>query len=194
MRLVQRCIRDLARERRRIAAASVAGVVLGLAVWALRTPLYRSDASLLPQQRGASSQINGLAAQLGISASSSDPSQSPAFYAALLRSRAVLDSAVLTEYAGADGSRRTLIDWYGFKGMTGERALQMATDALRDRLTVLLVPQAGVVTFSVEAPDPLLARAVASRMPRRDCAIRTERAADAGRRRKTFHGSLAYRM
>ncbi len=85
----------LLRRRRMILAVALVITAL-MAVWVvLRPRTYTSVATFTPQAtRSPLSALGGLAAQFGVAMPTADVNQSPAFYAELLRSRAVLEPLV----------------------------------------------------------------------------------------------------
>lgn len=78
---------------RRFVAATGTGLALLVAIFVFTRPrTYMSQASFTPQAtRSQLGALGGLAAQLGVAMPTSEGNQSPAFYADLLSSRAVLE-------------------------------------------------------------------------------------------------------
>lgn len=161
-------INVLLRRRSLVIGVTLLIVAILLTVTLLLPRSYTSTASFVPQtNRSAPSGGGGLAAQLGLSMLSTDATQSPSFYVDLLTSRGILDSTVETKFRVTTESGiaySTLIDLLEAKGKTP--ALRR-DDAVR-RLTRLVradaAPKTGVVTLSVRAKDPVLAKDVADRV------------------------------
>src|SRR5690349_14861226 len=89
----------LLRRRALVVGVTVCVVAALLAVTLLRPRTYTSEASFMPQSnRNMPGAGGGIAAQLGLSMLSNDPSQSPSFYVDLITSRGILDSTVSTRF------------------------------------------------------------------------------------------------
>jgi uncharacterized protein involved in exopolysaccharide biosynthesis len=149
----------------------VLGVPLGAAVLTsaavlLMAPTYSSTASFVPESRAGTrlpAELAGLASQLGLNLGA-EASRSPAFYADLLRSRAVL-GAVLDARIPAPGAVAsdsvTVYQLYHVEGATPARRLEEGLKALRNRITVAVDQRTGVVRFAVDARSATAARDVA---------------------------------
>jgi uncharacterized protein involved in exopolysaccharide biosynthesis len=149
-----------------IATAALAFVVA--ATYSLLQPrTYSASASFVPQARRTPSNISGLAAQLGLSIPSADAGQSPQFYADLLTSREILRKAVEARYEFATDTGRvagTLIDILVVDGDRPELRRENGMRALRSLVNATVSQQTGLVTLTVKARAPALARAVADRL------------------------------
>jgi uncharacterized protein involved in exopolysaccharide biosynthesis len=156
--------------RRRSLVIGVTGLVLAsiVALTLLSPRTYTSSASFMPQTtRTPTGGGGGVAAQLGLSMLTADPTQSPAFYVDLLKSRGILDSIVSTRFRVQRDSGvvvATLIDLLEAKGRTPERRREAAIVALSRAVQADPSLKTGVVNFSVRASDPVLAKDVADRM------------------------------
>jgi uncharacterized protein involved in exopolysaccharide biosynthesis len=138
-----------------------------VAVTLLRPRSYTSSALFMPQTTRNATAGGGIAAQLGLSMLATDATQSPSFYVDLLKSRGILDSAVTTRFrfAGQDGVvDAPLIDLLKVKGSTPERRREAAILSLGRAVQAEPSLKTGVVSFSVRASNPVLAKQVADRL------------------------------
>ena len=147
-------------------------VLLPLAVFALAVvpPLlgrrdYVSTSTFAPQAaQAARSNLSGLAAQFGISLSSSDAMLSPAFYAELVKSRELLGGAVDARYefqADTGLFRGTLVQYYNMEGATEAERREGAIDALANATDVVVGLKTGVIRLSVTTKYPALSKQIA---------------------------------
>jgi len=146
----------------------VLGWVVLLAViggsWAfLRQRVYSSSSSFMPE--GRQSAAGGLAAQLGILLPGTAGTESPQFYADLLRSNEILGATVATAFT-VPGSVRptTLVDLYDAKGATAALRREDAIDHLADALDVSVSARTNVVTVRVMASSAELAQLINRRL------------------------------
>jgi uncharacterized protein involved in exopolysaccharide biosynthesis len=116
---------------------------------------YTSSSVFMPQGRSTntSASMSGLAAQLGLSMASSDPTQNPAFYADLIKARAILEPTVVAFSPQLRAAYKI-----------SERDTAVARESLRLELakhvTASVDARTGVVRLSVNAPEPKLAQAI----------------------------------
>jgi uncharacterized protein involved in exopolysaccharide biosynthesis len=161
-------INVLLRRRGLVVGVAIGVVATVIAVTLLLPRSYTSTASFMPQtSRNMPSSGGGLAAQLGLSMLTTDATQSPAFYVDLLTSRGILDSTVVTRFRLVTGSRvadSTLIDLLRAKGETPALRRDDAIKRLNRLVRADAAPKTGVVTLSVRAKDPVLARDIANRV------------------------------
>jgi uncharacterized protein involved in exopolysaccharide biosynthesis len=156
--------------RRRGLVLGITGLVLAsiLAVILLLPRSYSSSASFVPQTtRSSPGSGGGIAAQLGLSMLTADPTQSPSFYVDLLTSRGILDSTVSTRYRVATDSgavTATLVDVLKAKGRSPELRKHAAIRKLSRLVHADPSPKTGVVSLSVRMNDPALSKQVADRM------------------------------
>jgi tyrosine-protein kinase Etk/Wzc len=158
----------LLRHRRLLAFTSVLAAMLLTTLTLLTPRTYTASASLLPQsnQGGAASRLSGLAAQFGVAVPGGDPSQSPAFYSALLDSREILQPLVQSRFrfrAGADSMSGTLIDLLEVEEETPGARTELAIEELRERWSVALDRQTGLVQVRVRTEWPELSYQVVER-------------------------------
>jgi len=113
-------------------------------------------------------QLGNIAAQLGMSLATSQPGQSPAFYAELLRTRDLLQEAVDTEYRLREDGRMVrgnLVRLYGLEGAGGSLSpRERAVETLRGNLSTNVDIETGVVEVKVAADRPALAEGIARRL------------------------------
>lgn len=152
----------------------VAGLSLTLALitgaYALLQPrLYTSDASFIPQQaRSSLGGVSGLASQFGLSGPGMDQTQSPTFYASLLKSREILRDAVLTIYTLPVSQnakpRSTLVELYSPGDGPSATRITKAIDRLNSVITTTVTPRTGVVRVSIMSPSAQLSQQIALRL------------------------------
>lgn len=148
----------------RVVAVVFLGVVL---VAVLRPRSYSGTASFMPQSRRMPSSLAGLAGQFGFALPLDEPSQSPAFYVDLVRSREILGAVVDSQYtipAESGATRLTLMEVFRSRGRDEAQRRYAAIKRLRGLVTVSAVQRTGVVALSVEARSPSLAAQVTSRI------------------------------
>ena len=167
-------------------------VILGTAVLVhamVKPGDWVSTSKFSPQSQRlqAPSALMGIAAQLGTSLGGLGSAESIDFYAALVRSREILEQVALTDYADsatATTAHRTLLDIYEIKGDSPRERLNRAVRRLDDDIDVGTDPRSNLVTVSVKAPSPKLAEQIHARlialvvefnMRRRQTSARSER-------------------
>jgi uncharacterized protein involved in exopolysaccharide biosynthesis len=107
--------------------------------------------------------MSGLAAQFGIAVPGSDPTDSPQFYADLVRTRTVLDTVLSQPYAppgGGSKATRTLAQILA-PDSDGPAQQLDARKRLLKQITLDVNAKTNVVTVSVNMPEAWLAKAVA---------------------------------
>ena len=140
--------------RRRLTIAGVAAVItlLALAVILLLPRSYAAAASFTPEGRSSQSSFAGLASQFGVNIAGADANKSPAFYADLLQSRAILGAVVDSSYSIVlDGRRirQSLADILEIKGATSGERRDKTIVALRSRLSAAVSPKTGIVSLAI---------------------------------------------
>jgi polysaccharide biosynthesis transport protein len=157
--------RAVMRRRLMVAALALAGGAIMASVALLRARTYTAHASFTPQGSGARSQLSGLAAQFGLSMLAGESGPSPAFYADLARSRAVLRSVADSPYvAGGAGGRRVLLpDVYKVKDGAPALRREQTVDRLVRDIKVDVGRETGMVKLAVRAANPDLAQQLARR-------------------------------
>jgi uncharacterized protein involved in exopolysaccharide biosynthesis len=129
---------------------------------------YTANASFMPQRSTppVSGTLGTLAAQFGIAVPSGRPGESPAFYADLIRSRAVLEPVLATTYSFRQGRalrRGNIIDLYNIKG-TGAARTEAGLRRLHRDVSVSTSRSTDIVGVSISAPWPGLSQQIAARV------------------------------
>lgn len=153
-------------------------VVLGLpvalgvvtAVWALlMRPTYTASTTFVPEAGAGTklpSGLAGLAGEFGLSLGA-DASRSPRFYADVLKSRELLERALIARYLdprSAAGDSTRLLDLLRVPGRNGADSMSNGVRALSKRIGTRVDIQTGVVRLSVDSRYPGLAAATANQM------------------------------
>jgi uncharacterized protein involved in exopolysaccharide biosynthesis len=127
---------------------------------------WTSAASFIPQQAGAAAAPwAGVAAQFGFNMPGTEAAESPAFYAELMRSHAILGAALDStfEMSGAGGREQaTLVHILIPREMPAGQRRDEAFVELRAALQVGIGRETGLISYSVTTPDPLLSRDLAA--------------------------------
>jgi len=148
-----------------VACASIIG--LGTALYTLlRARTYTSTAGFLLQPPKVAGNMPGLAAQLGLTLPMSDPGQSPAFYAEMIKSRDILSALADSMFTYRDVNHQpvtaSLAQAYKVRARDSLLLRERTFGRLNRSVTVRTSARSGVVTFSVEAPAPELAQRIAN--------------------------------
>jgi uncharacterized protein involved in exopolysaccharide biosynthesis len=144
---------------------------LVVAVISVVTPLtYTATTTFVPEVRRQArlpAGLAGLATQFGLPIGA-EPSESPRFYADVVKSREVLERILLSEYedprspANAPASS-TLLRILGVRGRNAADSLQKGVKALDRLVSTRVNNQTNIVRLSVDARYSTLAAAVANR-------------------------------
>lgn len=140
-------------------------VVVGVGLITPRS--YTSASSFMPQSRQQPGNLAGITAQLGLILPTSERSESPSFYADLLRSREILGTAVTTRYTFVSDTGAIagdLLELYGIKGNSGARRLDGAIRRLRGDITTSLNRQTTVIALTVAMRYPHLSQQINQRL------------------------------
>jgi uncharacterized protein involved in exopolysaccharide biosynthesis len=167
--LFRRVVDFIVAARRRSALSIItlgAGVLLGVSLALLLPSRFPATASFVPESESGRMPLNaglaGLASQFGVLPGKSDP---PQFYADMLRSEklqlGVLNKTYSAELSGV-GRPATLFEILGIKSPVSPRDRDDGLRKLNRYLAVSVNPRTNVITFTVEAPNPQLAVAVAN--------------------------------
>lgn len=148
----------LLRERYAILRFTLVCTLAVALVILVRPRTWSVTATFMPQSRRVTGNLQGLAAQFGLPIPLGDsPQQSPAFYADVLRSRAILAGLLDSTYRSrARGTPQSLELLLGAKGRT---QAERRTDALRrltDATDAWVTQKTGIVNVQVRTRDPLL--------------------------------------
>lgn len=159
------------------------GAVVGLAVGGalvvaalVLPPSYRGEASFvsntsegvkLPGGLAGLAGMGGLASEMGMNLGG-EPSESPAFYVQLVRSRELLTRLLESRFAdpredaAADSAELVDILKLG-RGKSRARRLELGTELLRRAITPKADPRTNFVELTIDMPWPELSAAVANR-------------------------------
>jgi len=157
----------LLRDRTLIAICTLAlPLVVGIVLLSSRRT-WTSSASFMPATRRAASNLSGLAAQFGINVPTTEPSQSPAFYADLVMSRALLGAIADSSYSFTSDTgevRGTLVDIVvKDHGLSPSLRREEAFRWLRDHLVATPYARTGTIGLTVVAPAPVFAQQLLQR-------------------------------
>jgi tyrosine-protein kinase Etk/Wzc len=162
---------NLLLKRRRIVFGLPVVAALVVAVFSFVVPsTYTAMTTFVPQARTPGrfpSGVAGLAGQLGISFGV-EATESPRFYANLVKSRELLERILLSEYQDPRETRSspdstTLLRLLNVKGRDAADSLHHGVKALNNLVSARVDNQTNVVRLSVDARYPTLAAAVANR-------------------------------
>jgi uncharacterized protein involved in exopolysaccharide biosynthesis len=155
------------RQRWRILRWALGGMVVA-ALWAVTRPaVYQSSASFIPQMNDPSrSGIASLASQFGVTVPATSPSQSPEFYARLLKSREILtriehDTLVVPELGGA---RLAFEELFAIKGGTAKTREAKGVGQLARTIDASVAKSVGIVDVSVTTRWPSVSLAIVSKL------------------------------
>jgi uncharacterized protein involved in exopolysaccharide biosynthesis len=138
----------------------------------LLPPSYTATASFVPESRNQSrlpAGAAGLIGGLGLSLSQ-EPTQSPRFYADIVRSRELLERILTSRYAdprsrrGATTDSTTLLQLLGTEGRNAADSLAQGVKKLDEHISLRVDDQTSIVRVSVEDRYPSLAAGVANRI------------------------------
>jgi tyrosine-protein kinase Etk/Wzc len=134
------------------------------AVYSLtRERTWTSDASFMPQTGRSEAMLSGLAAQFGVPVSQAAAGESPAFYAELLHSRAILDAALDSTFTMVqEGRQLTLPLSEIVSPRGGGRSRERAFLALRNAVGVSTARETGLIRVSVTTEHPQLSERIAA--------------------------------
>jgi uncharacterized protein involved in exopolysaccharide biosynthesis len=156
------------RHRRLMVVLPLLGALTLGVITFLAPRTWTATASMLPTSaQGTGSRLSGLAAQFGLNVPGGDPTQSPAFYGALLASREILEPTVRTSYsfrARRDSLTGTLVELFEAEGGTPSERLEDAIKRLHDRVTVDVDRQTGLVQLKVRTEWAPLSYRIVERM------------------------------
>jgi uncharacterized protein involved in exopolysaccharide biosynthesis len=153
----------LGSRRRRVivAALATAGVITVISSLA-EGRVYTCSASFMPLGTSGTSPLSGVAAQLGISVSGADPTNSPEFYVDLTQSGEVLgriaDAEDAKSVVGADATPR------GVDLAESDRRRAAAITTLRKQVRAVADPRTGVVHLGVKDGNPQHACVIAAKL------------------------------
>lgn len=159
----------LKRWRTVVGVPLLAGFVAGL--YSLLTPpMFTATTAFVPEvgSRGRiPSGLAGLATQFGVSVGA-EASQSPRFYAEVVKSHEIMERVLLDRYEDPrarenPGDSATLLDILDLRGSDLSKRVDAGLKALGGLVSTRVDAQTGIVRLSVQAPYPELAAEVANR-------------------------------
>lgn len=165
-------VTDIVRNWRLVVVVPVLLCLLMAIVLIVLPARYTASTTFLPQtDQSQLSNLAGLAAQFGVTIPPSAAGESPAFYASLLQSDALLRSVAQHEFvfrvrSGADSVQRsgTLVELLHAHGSDPNRRLADALKRLRDRMDINTDPESGTIQLSVWTHWPELSVEVTDQM------------------------------
>lgn len=146
-------------------------VVAGFALSGRRT--YTSEVWFRPQAQDPSGVGNlaGVAARFGVPVGPRDAGPSADFFAALLKTKTILGSAVDTRYQVVAGSQsssgqtgQNLTELFDVPSGPRDRMRELAIRALQNSITTSVAEETGIVKLSVTTMSPGLSVAIAQRL------------------------------
>lgn len=181
------------RHRWKLLGTAAVGAGLAVIIALILPSTFTSESKLVPQTGGTGGQLgrlSGVAAQFGVDVLSSEPGQSPQFYANLLTSERLLEEAVTTRYsrsgtgsapaASPDSSRdrsnvglrtesddttgSTLVELYDIEAPNHRLAVSIAAERLMEDVSASANAETGVVDLSVTTEWPAVSAQVADRL------------------------------
>lgn len=151
--------------RQRWLILSIAGAVaLVTAVVVILAPKkYTVGSSFIIQKRDQTPAAAGIAAQLGMDLLGTDANQSPAFYAALIKTPDVLDRLVDTAFAtSTDPKPRSLATIWDISRESPMLRRQAVIEKLQKTVSSSTSQKLDLVVLSVATSDPVLSRELAN--------------------------------
>ena len=146
-----------------VTAAAAAGLSLMMSPSFTATVVFFPEAGPAPRLPAG---LSGIVGQLGISLGG-EATQSPRFYAEVLKSRALLERVLEERYRdSADGSTDfvRLLDIIHIHGRNAADSLANGVQALRTRIATQVDVQTDMVRVNATFGDPVLAAAIANHL------------------------------
>lgn len=126
---------------------------------------WTSVVSFFPQGKKAGGNLSALAAQFGVGVGTADATESPNFYADLVKSRAILADVVDSGVAVApDGKRVDIAEAFKIKTTAPALRRDMAIKNLNGAIAVSTSAKTGVVTMRVTSTSPQLSAGIGVRL------------------------------
>jgi uncharacterized protein involved in exopolysaccharide biosynthesis len=159
----------------------------------LLRPIYTATATFVPESRNqnrlpgaAAGLVGGLGISLGV-----EPTQSPKFYADVVRSRELLERILTSRYADprtGDGvaDSASLLQILGTDGRSQPESLARGVEKLNDVIVVRVDDQTSIVRVSVAGRYPALAADVANRIVEYVNDFNTKKRQSQARERRKF--------
>jgi uncharacterized protein involved in exopolysaccharide biosynthesis len=157
------------RHWRSVAGLPLAAMLVTAIAAVVVPPTFTATSTFVPEetgQRRIPSALSGLAGQFGITFGT-EPTQSPRFYADVLKSRELMERVLLTRFAGYSERNDlrdsvTLLRTLRVHGRDLADSLFKGVRALTKSVQARVNTQTNIVTMTVDAHDPQLAADVAN--------------------------------
>jgi uncharacterized protein involved in exopolysaccharide biosynthesis len=159
----------LFRHRRPLVAAVLLAVVAAVAYWRLAPPVYRAETQFLPSAKmlgdddaGRAGALASAALSLGVSVSGgkADPAL---LYLDVLKSRSLLEAALLARFRDSNGDSVVALDALAIKGRTEAERLAKGERILRRKVMRTTADvRTGLIKLSIAAHDPVVAAGLAN--------------------------------
>lgn len=150
---------------RLILALGAAGAATAVVVVLLMTPVYTTSVTLLPEatMTQPTSSLAELASRF-TGTPIGDAAQRPQLFALILQSRTLLERVIKTPFiVPGTSDSASLLEIYGVKTKNTDAREHAAVAMLKRRIGTSVDNRTGLVTLSVSASNPQLARDVANR-------------------------------
>lgn len=150
---------SILRRRRMVAWCGVGLFAVVVGATLLQTRVYTAGASFIPQAGQQASGLSGLAAQFGLALPTAEATQSPDFYASLVRSREVMGAAVAASYtfrADTGTVNGTLLEILHIEGGDSALRRERGIRALGGIVGTSIDKRTGVVRISATTRYPEL--------------------------------------
>lgn len=149
--------------RMRIATLAVIGLGVAFASGLLTAAQYTVTASFTPQSHGGTNSLGGLAVQLGVPIAA-PASQTPQFYADLVRTRELLRRTATARVFGDSAAPRTLAEVVQLADSNPEVVVWKSVRWLDQRVSAIASNKTGVVTVQTSAPTAKLAQQISAEL------------------------------
>jgi uncharacterized protein involved in exopolysaccharide biosynthesis len=131
----------------------------------VRQESFTTEASFSPQgSEVAASDLSALASQFGVNVGGLNEGVSPAFYSELLSSREILYRVVTTPYQVDGIGGTTLPDVLEIEQDTEDLRVEKTIEALRDKISIQVGRETGILTLAVTTDWPDLSQAIAQNL------------------------------
>ena len=149
------------RQRRLIVGIGIGLAAITAVVLLVKPKAYTSQASFIIQKKDQAAAA-GLAAQLGMDLPTSDPNQSPAFYAALVKTPDVLEQLLDTTFRTSTNSKpQSLAVIWNFSDKSPQNQRQAVLDKLEKVISSDASAKLDLVTVKVVTRDAVLSKELA---------------------------------
>jgi uncharacterized protein involved in exopolysaccharide biosynthesis len=156
----------LLRQRWRILRYMLAGGVVAVLPILFQKLTYTANASFVPQVLDAQpSDLRSLVGQFGVSLGGGSSSQSPQFYADLLRSPVILRPIAADSFAVSEEgpTRKAFLDLMSVKGDNYNRRIEQGIQVLQNVISVRVARETGVLNLAVTTQWPSVSAAISNK-------------------------------